>query len=291
MLPVAIALVLLSAVLHAAWNLIVKSGDDKLITAWTTILIAPLLLWPALLLTGLPPPRAWPFLLVSGALHTAYNLALVRAYEHGQLSVVYPIARGVAPLLVAIAAPFTAGERLTPLGFAGVVLATTGIAGVGLSDVAHRFSRRHGDHGAGWPGVRWALVTAACIGAYTLVDKAAISRAHPGAYILFLYAWNATLMTPFVLASRGLGRITRVWCAAPARLLASGLCSVGAYLLVLWAMRLAAVSYVAALRETSVVFAAVLGWLTLHEPLGPQRLWASSAVAVGLVLLSIAISS
>jgi drug/metabolite transporter (DMT)-like permease len=294
---VAVVLVLLSAVLHAAWNLILKSGDDKLITAWTTILIAPVVLWPALLVTGFPPRDAWPILLVSGALHAGYNLALARAYEHGRLSVVYPVARGVAPLLVAIGAAVFAGERLNALGFTGVALATGGIVWVGVSgllrsDVLPGLSRASASLKAGSTStLGWALLTAACISAYTLIDKAGVGRAHPVAYILFLYAWNAALMTPFVLAGRDRAGIVAVWRARPGRLLASGLCSVGAYLLVLFAMRLTAVSYVAALRESSVVFAALLGWIVLDEPLGRGRLMASAIVAAGLVLLSVAMSS
>ena len=125
---VSLALILLSAGLHASWNLIVKGEDDKLLSAWLIVLSPPLLLWPLLFFTGLPPSRAWPILLESGTVQAAYVAALVRAYEHGDLSVVYPVARGLAPLFVALGAPILLGESLSPLAMAAVALVGSGIA-------------------------------------------------------------------------------------------------------------------------------------------------------------------
>lgn len=274
-----LTLVLLSAGLHASWNLIVKSGDDKLISAWLTVLAAPLVLWPLLLLTGLPSPKVWAVLLGSGAIHAAYNVALVRAYEHGDLSIVYPVARGLAPLLVTLGAPILLGEHLSSLAMVAVGLIGGGIAWLGLATkgAAARIS-----------ALGWATVTAALIATYSIVDKMGVMQSNAVAYAIVLFGCNAAIMTPYVVARRGPRRMREVWRQQRMILLASGLCSVGAYLLVLFAMRLTQVSYIAALRESSVIFGVLLGWRVLGEPFGGQRVSAAAVVTLGLILLALA---
>jgi drug/metabolite transporter (DMT)-like permease len=272
---IAVTLVLGSAGLHASWNLIVKSEDDKLFSGWLTVLTPSLLLAPALLLVGLPAPAAWPFLVSSAAVHTGYMIALTRAYQHGDLSIVYPVARGLAPLLVALGAPLLLNERLSVVAVLGILLVGGGIAALGLS------ARRSL---AGGPAVAWAVATAVFIAGYSLLDKAGVARAHPVSYIVVLFGCNAAMMAPFVLwrrPRRALVPHEVRW----GRQVAGGLLSLGAYLLVLLAMRLTQVSYVAALRETSVVLAAVLGWRVLGEAYGWRRLLTSGVVALGLGLL------
>ena len=274
-----LTLILLSAGLHATWNLIVKSGDDKLICAWSTVLAAPVVLSPALGLTGLPPEEAWGILLASGVIHSGYNIALARAYECGDLSVVYPVARGLAPLGVALAAHFVLGETLSPSAVAAVALIGGGIVWLGVAG-----------RGAGTrlSALGWAVLTALLIATYSIVDKVGVLRSNPLAYAIVLLGCNAVVMTPYVFWCRGPRRIGDVWRRRWAILVASGLFSVGAYLLVLIAMRLTQVSYVAALRESSVVIGAVLGWRILREPLAGQRISASAVVTLGLVLLAAA---
>src|SRR5574342_39093 len=126
-------LLLASAGLHATWNLLVKRGEDTLIATWLTAIVAPVVLWPLLLFTGLPPPPAWPMLLASGTVHAAYNVTLATAYKHGDLSVVYPVARGLAPLLVGMGAPLILGESLSPAAMVAIVLVGGGVAWLGLS--------------------------------------------------------------------------------------------------------------------------------------------------------------
>ncbi len=231
-----LTLVLLSASLHASWNLIVKSGDDKLISAWLTVLAAPILLWPLLFLTGLPSRDSWPILLGSGALHAAYNVALVRAYEHGDLSVVYPLARGLAPLLVSLTAPIILGERLSAFAMAAVALVGGGIAWLGLR--TRRTAARRSTIG-------WATTTAILIATYSMVDKVGVMRSQAVAYAIVLFGWNAAIMTPYVVMHRRIRQIRGVWHRQRWVLVMSGLCSVGTYLLVLIAMRLTQVSYIA----------------------------------------------
>jgi len=272
-------LVLFSAGLHATWNLLVKSGEDKLIATWLTVLAPPILLWPLLFFTGLPPEPAWPMLFGSGFVHAGYNIALAHAYEHGDLSVVYPVARGLSPLLIGAGAPFLLGEQLSPVAIGAILLVGGGIAWLGLS--ARRSSTRRS-------GLGWAVLTAIFTATYSMVDKAGVMRSNPLAYVLTVFAWDAVVMTPYVFSRRGSRRTREVWRDNKGPLVWSGLLSLAAYLLVLIAMRLTQVSYVATLRESSVIFGAILGWRVLGDRLGGQRVVASAIVTLGLILLATA---
>lgn len=276
---VSLALILLSAGLHASWNLIVKGEDDKLVSAWLIVVAPPLVLSPLLFLTGLPSPNAWPIILGSATIQSAYVAALVRAYEHGDLSLVYPVARGLAPLFVALGAPIILGEHLSPLAMAAVALVGGGIAWLGLAarGSAARIS-----------ALGWATATAALIATYSIVDKVGVTRSNPIAYVIALWVCIAAIMLPYVLLYRSLRQIRDTWRRRWGILLASGLFSIGAYLLILFAMRLTQVSYIAALRESSVIFGAFLGWRVLGEPFGGQRVSAAVVVTLGLILLALA---
>lgn len=274
-----LALVLFSATLHAGWNLIVKSEDDKLFSGWLTVLTPCLILSPTLFFTGLPSREAWPFLLGSGTLQSLYMVALTRAYSYGDLSVVYPVARGLAPLFVAIGAPLALGEHLSPLAILAILLVGGGIAWLGLS------ARRSATTVA---AILWAVTTAALIASYSIVDKLGVSRSHPLAYIIILFGCTAVIMAPYVIQRRGLRRMGGLWRLRWGILVTSGLLSLGAYLLVLIAMRLTQVSYIAALRESSVIIATILGWRVLKEDFGRRRLAASAVVTLGLFLLVLA---
>lgn len=209
-----LALVLLSAGLHATWNLLVKRGEDTLIATWLTALVAPVVLWPLLFLTGLPPPPAWSMLLASGIIHAAYNVALATAYEHGDLSVVYPVARGLAPLLVGVGAPLILGESLSPVAMAAIVLVGGGVAWLGLSAWRTRASA---------VGLLWAGITAVLIAAYSIVDKAGVMRSKPLAYAVTLFGCEAVFVTPYVLLRRDPRQIREVWHGNRAPLVWSGL--------------------------------------------------------------------
>ena len=274
-----LTLVLLSAGLHASWNLIVKRQSDKLFSGWLTSLVPSVLLAPALFFTGLPSFDVWPILFASGLIHTVYMIALVQAYSHGDLSVVYPVARGTAPLLVAICAPVLLGERLSPVAVLGIALVGGGITWLGLS------ARRSAGT---FRALLWALATAGTIAAYSMIDKVGVARTHPLAYVIVLLGLNGVGMTPYVLWKRDRRHLWTLWRQTWPSAVTGGLLSLVAYLLVLTAMRLTQVSYVAALRETSVVVAAALGARVLGEPYGARRVLASTIVACGLFLLVLA---
>jgi drug/metabolite transporter (DMT)-like permease len=271
-------LILLSATLHVSWNMLVKRGGDKLVTIWTLDLVPPVLLWPLLLVIGVPGREAWSVIVVSAVVHAAATVALVEAYERADLSVAYPVARGLAPVLVAVGAALVLGERLSLAATAGVLAVSVGVVWLGLS------ARRVGESFA---GLAWAAAMAALIATYSIVDKIGVTRAHPVGYAIVFMAMDSVLLTPYVLWRRGRRRVQAVLWEERRTIAASSLLGLIGYLLILVALRLTEVSYVATLREISVVLAAIVGWRVLKEPVGAERVAAATLAAAGLITLSL----
>jgi drug/metabolite transporter (DMT)-like permease len=275
-LPV-VALVLLAAVLHAGWNAVVKTGADRVLTMALVIGVGAA--GAALALPFVPPPApaSWGFLLLSGLVHIGYFAFLLEAYRFGDLSRVYPIARGAAPLLVALGAAVFAGERLGAAQLGAVALVAGAIASLALE--------RGGLRGDGRRSLLLALATAVIIATYTIVDGLGVRRADgPLGYILWLFVLDAVPLLAYAALTRGarVGAYLRAhW---PASLVAGVMCG-GAYGLAIWALSLGAMAHVSALRETSVLFAALIGGRLLGEPFGRRRLAAAFAVVAGIVWL------
>lgn len=263
-----------SAVLHAGWNLLVKTSDERFLTAWGQFLVGGVLMLPVLLFTGLPSADTIPFLLASSVVHVVYIGALVRAYHHGDFSFAYPVARGGGALIAAIGGVVFLSDFLSELSWLAIAIVVVGLMSL---------VRPH----VGLVAIGWALLTALTIGVYTTLDAAGARRADDGfAYGIVLFA-SAGIALSFTGAATGRGRdfVHYLRTAQRLRVLAGGLASVLAYSMVLAAVRLAPVGYVASLRESSVVLGAAAGWLLLHERLGRMRVISSLIVAVGLVLL------
>jgi len=263
-----------SAVLHAGWNLLVKTSGERFLTAWGQFLVGGICFLPVLLLTGLPPGAAVPFLIASSLVHVVYVGALVRAYHHGDFSFAYPLARGGGALLAAIGGVAFLGDFLSVPAWLSI-----GIVVVGLVSLV----RPH----VGMLAIGWALLTALTIGTYTTLDAAGARRSDSGfGYGVVLVEGAAHALT-VVGVARGRGRdfVRYLRTTDRRRVLVGGLASVLAYSMVLTAVRLAPVGYVAALREASVVLGAAMGWLLLHERLGRARVVSSLVIAAGLVLL------
>ena len=276
----ALAFVLISALMHAVWNAIVKGGSDRLASGWATTAAGAAFGLAILAVAGLPPARALPIVFSSGALHAAYMDALTRAYDHGELSLVYPIARGVAPVLATAGALAAFRERLPDPAYAGIALITLGVLLLGfLGRGAAASTPRIAS------AIGWSLLAAATIAAYTLTDRQGVRLASPASYIGVLFLVLTAFLTPFVAWQRG----GAPWHLIPpsrwGALALSGAFSIGAYMLVLAALSISRVGYIAALRETSVLLAAWVGWRHLGDPQGPRRLVSSGLVALGLVIL------
>jgi drug/metabolite transporter (DMT)-like permease len=273
-----VALVLLAAVLHATWNAFVKAGGDRLAVMALTMGVPALPCALALAFVSPPLPASWPYLFGSVAVHTAYYACLLYAYRHGDLSQVYPIARGGAPVVVALGAWLLAGERLSREEALGVLTVSGGIVSLAWRDGAL------GRAGEG-PAVVFALMTACAIGLYSIIDGLGVRSAGTTAgYILWLLALDGLPFTAFVLWRRR-GRLRASFGPSLGPGIGAALISSLAYGIVIWAMSIAPMAQVAALRETSVVMAAAIGALFLGEPFGRRRIAAAAVVALGALLL------
>lgn len=267
--------VLFAALLHAGWNALVKSSRDKDLDMATIHLIGSFMAIPLVALVGWPKAEAWPFIAVSVVIHIGYYLALTGAYRHGDLGLTYPLMRGVAPLLVALSATFTLGETLSPMAWAGVVGISCGVLVLGLNRHALEVPK----------AVAFALANAVIIAIYTVVDGLGV-RASGNAlqYVATLFLFDGWPFALLMFATRGpaLGRYARQrWPLATV-----GACaSLGSYGIALWAMTQAPVATVAALRETSVLFAVLLGVWFLKEALTPRRAFGAAVIASGVMAL------
>ena len=277
-LPLIVSFAVLgAAVTHAAWNAIAHGIKDQtlafaLIGAGSIVVAIPLII-----VAALPRPACWPYLLASVAIHVFYNLLLMQCYRLGEFSQVYPLARGISPPVVTILAAVFVHEHLAFPQIAGVVVVSAGLAFLVF--------------GGGRPsrGAFLAAVgTGLTIAAYTTVDGTGVRlSATSVGYIGWLMLMQSLCVPMFALARR-----RHVLLKQPPRILLAGLAagalSVLAYGLVLWAQTRGALAPIAALRETSVIFGAIIGALAFREPFGRTRVVATVVVVAGILLLNVA---
>jgi drug/metabolite transporter (DMT)-like permease len=269
----ALALALTSAFVHAGWNLLLARARDPQAATAVALLASVVFFAPVAAATWRVEDDAWPYVVVSAALQLTYFGLLAAAYASAELSVVYPIARGVAPVVVLVAGVLLLGAGTSPLQVAGVVLVGAGVLAIrGLDRV-----------GAG-RGVAFGLLIACCIAAYTLVDKRGVEHAAAMTYLELTMVPPALAFAAVFTARRGTSalRAELNWAAVLA-----GLGGFGAYLLVLLALQRAAAASVAAVRETSVVIAAALAGPVLGEQVGRARLAGAALVVAGVALLAV----
>lgn len=272
-------IVLGAAILHATWNAMIKAGSDKLldtvlITSTAGLLAATLLPW-----LPLPAPASWPYLGASVAIHCGYFCCIALAYHAGDLSYVYPIMRGTAPLMTAVVAQLTIDEPLSFGNVMGIGCLSLGI--VTLTGDAFRASTLQ------LAPTLFALANAVVIVSYTLVDGVGVRvSGHPASYVQWLFFLNTFPLLGFVLLTRAralLQRATEAWAVG----LLGGLCTMASYGLALWAMTRAPIALVAALRETSVIVATIIGAYYLHERFGTQRYVAVGLVTGGVIAMKV----
>ena len=272
-----ISIVLFAALLHALWNAFVKAADDRL-AILGLISVGHVILGIILAaLHPIPAAESWPFIVGSTLIHFAYYFLLYHSYRLGDLSHVYPIARGMSPVLVALGAQVFAGETLPPTAWAGILFASTGIFMM-AGDVFR---------GETPPVVvLTALATGAMIAAYSLVDGMGVRVAQTSlGYVGWLFIAEAFTAT-FIIARVGKGMLTLSRKTLMLGIF-GGLISATAYGLVIYVKAIAPLGMVSTLRETSVVFAALIGMLWLGERPWKLRLAASIVVATGVVILGI----
>ena len=270
--------VLFAAACHASWNALIKVGLDPLST--TTLIsigsgVVALLFMP---LVGVPAWAAWPWLVASVVIHLVYFASLIESYRTGDLGQVYPIARGSAPLMTAMATTIFVGEKLSLVGWTGIFALVVGVlllsarGGRELTEIDRR-------------AICFALFTALTICAYSVVDGiGARLSANPNAYSLWLFVGIAVVMLPYALYRDGpdvVPAMQHFWW----RGFAGGALQVLSYGIAIWAMTVAPIAIVATLRETSVLFGAAIAVVVLREPLRAVRIVAACLIVCGLIMI------
>lgn len=270
------AAVLGGALLHASWNALVKSSTDKALDTALIHLLGSVIALPLLAVAGVPARESWPFILASVVIHIAYYFALTGAYRHGDLGLTYPLMRGTAPLLVALSSVAALGESLSPIAWAGVAGVSCGVLALGLSPHAFASPR----------AVAFALSNAVVIALYTVVDALG-ARASGNAlqYVALLFVLDGWPFGIIIFMRRGasvfLPYARKRWPLA----VTGAAASLGSYGIALWAMTRAPVALVAALRESSVLFAALLGCWFLRESFTARRAAGTAAILAGVMAL------
>jgi drug/metabolite transporter (DMT)-like permease len=267
----ALALALAAAVLHAGWNVLLRGARDVEAATAATIASSAVLFAPVAAATWNVRAGAWPYIAASAALETAYFFLLVAAYRRRELSVVYPVARGSAPVLVLIGSALVLGHAVSAGEAIGICLVAGGV-------VLVRGLRR------GAEGVAIGLTIGVAIASYTLVDKEGLRHATPIPYLELVLVPVAAIAVGSLLVRRGPAPLRA---QISLRVLMAAVGSFGAYALFLFALRLTAAPSVAAVRETSVVIAAGMAALFLHERVTALRLAGAATVAAGVFLLAV----
>ncbi|TWB68303.1 EamA-like transporter family protein [Nitrospirillum amazonense] len=275
------AIVLFAALLHATWNALVKGAGDKLMAAVLVAGGAALIAIVTLPFLPLPAAASWPYLVTSSVLQILYLTLVARAYHVADMSQTYPLMRGTAPLLVALVSGLWLHEALSLHALLGV-----GVICAGILSMA--WVGRRGGPGGGTTGTRLALLTAVVIAGYTLVDGHGVRLSGaPASYVLWGVLLNGVPLVTWALLARRrtfLQHVIRQW----PRGLVGGAGTLISYGLALWAMTVAPVAVIAALRESSILFGTAIAGLVLKERVGPRRLAAACLIAVGAMVLRLA---
>lgn len=272
-----VAITLLAAVLHAAWNAVAHAVPDRLVGFALIGTVYVVVGGGAALVLGFPPAAAWPFVVASAALHVVYVLLLWASYQLGEFSQVYPVARGTAPWIVAVL-EVALGHALPAVQLVGVAVISVGLLSLALD--GGRLSR------ATLPALGAAVATGICIAGYTVVDAVAVGTTPVPVYAAWMFLLQGPVLPAIALARRGRA-LLRLGRPALAAGLGGGIVSLVAYGLVLVAQTSGATAAVAALRETSIVVGAVIGTVFLGERFGIRRAVAAAVVAAGIVLVNL----
>jgi drug/metabolite transporter (DMT)-like permease len=277
----AFLLVIISAALHALWNFATKKVSGNLTVLYVGLWFACIVCLPfvvTLSWSDLAITSAYPFILATGIIHAIYFFVLSKAYEHGDISVVYPIARGTGVAGTALAAYAVLQEDVSLLGSIGILLVFIGTILIGLKD-SHQ--QNH------YRGLFFALFVGLMIMNYSVIDKLAVGIISPIVYIFSMFLLSAISLTPYILI-RKRGDLLHAWQKLRRFSLIIGLGSMGTYLIILFTFRLANVSYVVAAREIGVVIGALLGVRFLNERSTPKKIAGISCIVLGLVMIKIA---
>ena len=270
-----------SAVTLAGANTFVKAAKDILGGRAVMAITSALLALPIAFFVPLPEPQTWTILALSLPAHWLYQTALVRALSRGDLSLVFPVMRGSAPLLTAIFAALALGEHLSALSIAGLVIAS-------LATVIFALPEKNfgGSHAVRNSALLWAIATGACVAIYNVIDAQGVrSGSSQWSFIVWLFLLDWIGINAIALLTRGGRQFIASARAALWPGMGAGACSLASFSMALYGFSIAPVAYMSAMRETAVVFAALMGWWFLREGLGLRRTFAAIILAGGLSLL------
>lgn len=285
---VAVSLVLISAVMHATWNVLAKRSADPLAFLFAISSLG-LVMYAAPVAVVVArdgiSSRVVPFLLVSGTLEMVYTVFLAAAYRNGALSLTYPIARGTGVILVPLLAIPLLDERPTVIALAGIATILLGFVTISVLGARNQVAA---EIASGRRGIVFAVLTGLTIASYSLIDKAGVKYANPLVYVYGLIGMQTLLLLPYIVARRR-HAVAAAWRTSRSAILAGGVLHIGTYLIVLAAMKVSGskVGYIVPLRETSIVFATLLGVLILNERIGRVRIAGSALIAVGVLAIAL----
>ncbi len=283
--PLALGMLIVAAVLHASWNLLVKQAVERQIFTWWSLVVGAICFLPLLVFGSGLPTRVWPYVIASALVETAYFFALTRAYGLGDFSLIYPLARGTAPALLAVWAAIFLGERPSPFGLLGLAILVLGLIIVGSGAWWAQRARR-GAVPVSAAGVAAALLVALCISVYSAIDGAAMRITSPISYVVVVLGLSAVFATPLILTRYPIQAVQAEWRANWPRIILVGVLNLGTYMLVLAAYARARVGYAGAIRELSVVVAALIGWRWLGESFGAHRTLGALLIFGGIVVIA-----
>lgn len=279
----ALVLLFLSASMHALWNFLLKSAEEKYVAmGWQTILSGILALVVMVFYSGLPPREMWLFAVISMLLESIYFILLCIAYSDHDFSLVYPIARGAAPALLVIWTAVFLEERLTTGGYIGLAMITIGMMVIGATTLLQ--SKGEKVH---LKGIFTALTVALVISLYTFIDGKAVKSGPALPYGLSMFVMVPFVVTPYIAHHYGWASFSRVWKSSRNYLLIGGVLGLVAYMLALFAYTFAPLGYSGAIREVSAVIGAFLGWRFLKEQMGGIRVVGSVIVFAGVMAIAI----
>ncbi|MBE7433860.1 MAG: EamA family transporter [Anaerolineales bacterium] len=278
----ALLLLFLSATMHAIWNFLLKSAEEKYAAmGWQTILSGILALG-VMFYSGLPPREMWLFAVISMLLEAVYFILLCIAYSDHDFSLVYPIARGAAPALLVVWTAVFLQERLTVAGYIGLAMITIGMMVIGATALLQ--SKGEKIH---LKGVLTALTVALVISLYTFIDGKAVKSGPALPYGLSMFVMVPFVTTPYIAYHYGWDSFTRVWKRNRNYLFVGGVLGLVAYMLALFAYTFAPLGYSGAIREVSAVIGAFLGWQLLKEQMGELRVIGSVIVFAGVMVIAV----
>ncbi len=290
MKPLPLLMVLTSGIFHAIWNLLLKKSVDKLAFIWWMHLLAVLFLTPIIILyvdwTDFPP-KAFYVAAISAAVQVCYILGMVKVYERGDLSVVYPLSRGSAPVFILVLSFVLLNEKASIAGISGIFLVSAGVYVMSME--SFHISNFWGPiRSLGQVESKLAIFVGFIIACYSVIDKVGVTESDYLKYCFLIFLLNSMGITVYGLTSGKLRSVSCEWKRSKAQIITSGAAVLLTYFLVLWALSLDKASYVGSVRSVSIVFSVLFGWIFLKEGYGRIRLLGSVVIFSAILLIGLA---